>query len=88
MANVIIMDSDIMPHQNIELNSNWVKRNAAEVKIGNHCWLGMNSIVLKGVCLGDECVLGAGSVAARSAEPFSLLAGNTARKIGKTREVE
>ena len=87
-ANTTIMDSDIIPNPNMVLDKEWIENNSNTVKIGNHCWLGMNSIVLKGVTLGDECVLSAGSVATKSAEPFSLLMGNSARKIGTTRETE
>lgn len=33
-----------------------------ETKIGKHCWLGTNVVVLKGVTIGDNCVIGAGCV--------------------------
>ena len=38
-----------------------------EVKIGRYCWLGMGSIVLPGVELGDHTVVAAGAVVT---EPF------------------
>lgn len=34
----------------------------AAVKIGSHCWLGSNVVVLKGAEIGDNCVIGAGCV--------------------------
>lgn len=37
-----------------------------EVILGKQCWLGMNSVVLPGVVLGDRTVLAAGSVVGRS----------------------
>lgn len=87
-ANTLIMDSDIIPEPNMKIDTKWINENSAPIIIGNQCWLGMNSTVLKGVTIGDECVLGAGSVAIKNADPFSLLLGNPARMIGKTREPE
>jgi acetyltransferase-like isoleucine patch superfamily enzyme len=37
----------------------------AAVTIGRHCWLGMNSLVLKGVTVGDRSIVGAGTVVTR-----------------------
>lgn len=33
-----------------------------ETHIGKHCWFGTNAVVLKGVTIGDNCVIGAGVV--------------------------
>ena len=33
-----------------------------KTQIGNHCWIGSNVIVLKGVSVGDNSVIGAGCV--------------------------
>lgn len=35
---------------------------SAEVKIGKHCWIGSNVVILKGVSIGDNCVVGAGTI--------------------------
>lgn len=32
------------------------------VVIGNNCWIGVNSVILKGTTIGDNCVIAAGSV--------------------------
>lgn len=32
------------------------------VEIGKHCWIGSNVTILKGAKIGDNCVIGAGSV--------------------------
>ncbi len=37
-----------------------------DVSIGRDCWIGMNSVILPGVTLGDHTVVAAGSVVARS----------------------
>ena len=30
--------------------------------IGKNCWIGANTIILKGTIIGDNCVVGAGCV--------------------------
>ncbi|WP_455667105.1 acyltransferase [Phocaeicola sp.] len=34
----------------------------APVKIGSHCWIGSNVMILKGVTIGDNVVIGAGCI--------------------------
>ncbi len=57
-----------------------------DIVIGNHVWIGANVIVLPSVSVGENCVIGAGSVVATSIPPNSVAAGNPARII-KTKEV-
>lgn len=35
---------------------------SAPIHIGKHCWIGSNVTILKGVAIGDNCVIGAGCV--------------------------
>ena len=52
------------------------------VKIGKFCWLGMNSIILPSVEIGDFTVVAAGAVVSKSfPEGYAVLAGNPARVI-------
>jgi len=53
------------------------------VTIEHDVWLGHHCIVLKGVTVGHHTVVAAGSVVCHSAPPYSLLAGNPARRIGE-----
>ena len=45
------------------------------VRIGNDCWLGVNSVILPGVNLGNGCVIGANSVVTHSFPEYSVIAG-------------
>lgn len=34
----------------------------SDVVIGNNCWVGANTVILRGTVIGDNCVIGAGCV--------------------------
>ena len=53
----------------------------ASITIGDHCFIGAHSFILRGVTLGRHCVVGANSVVTKSFEDFSVVAGNPARLI-------
>ena len=58
------------------------KHNYAEsITLNNNVWLGAGVIVLGGVTIGENSVIGAGSVVTKSVEANSFYAGNPAKKI-------
>ena len=54
-----------------------------DVIIGNHVWIGYRALLLPGVTIGEGAVIGAGAVVTKNVEPFAIVAGNPARKIGE-----
>lgn len=58
--------------------SRGVKR---ETVIGSCCMIGVNAIILPGVRVGDNSVIGAGSVVSRDVPPNSLVVGNPGRVV-------
>lgn len=54
---------------------------AKEIHIGKNCFIGCNSIILKGTVLGDNCVVGAGAVVSGKFEDNCVIAGNPAKVI-------
>lgn len=57
-----------------------------EIHIGKDCFIGCNSIILKGTVLGDSCVVGAGAIVSGKFEDNCVIAGNPARVIKKLEE--
>lgn len=52
------------------------------VSLGARCWLGHGAMVLKGVSLGEGCVVAAGSIVTHDSPGGRLLVGAPARDIG------
>ncbi len=51
------------------------------VSIGRGTWLGQNAVVLPGVSIGENCVVGANSVVNRSIADFSVAVGAPAQVV-------
>lgn len=73
-ANTLITDSD----WHLDDPRSGVPR---EVVIGDNVWLGVNSVVLKGVTIGENTVIGANSVVTRSIPANVIAAGNPCKVI-------
>jgi len=56
-------------------------------RIGANCFIGSHSIILPGVQIGDNSIVGAGAVVTRDVPPRSMVAGNPARVIRSNIEV-
>lgn len=54
---------------------------AGKVTIGNNVFIGMNSMILKGVTIGDNAIVGAGSVVTHDVPANTVVAGNPARVL-------
>ena len=61
---------------------------ARPVRIGNDCWLAAGVTVCPGVTIGDNCVIGAGSVVTRDVPANSLAAGVPCRVIRPLSETD
>ena len=55
------------------------------IRIGHNVWIGGGAIVLPGVTIGDDAVIGAGSVVTRDVPAGSVVVGNPARVRGEAR---
>lgn len=62
----------------------WSNVNHAPIIIKNKAWIGFNSIILKGVTIGEGAIVGAGSVVTKDVPDFAVVAGNPAKIIKYT----
>lgn len=53
----------------------------ARIKVNNNCMIGVNSIILPGVTIGPNSIVGAGSVVTKDVPPGVVVAGNPAKVI-------
>ena len=51
------------------------------VRLGNDVFVGVNSVILRGVTIGDYAIVGAGSVVTKDVPAQVVVAGNPARVI-------
>lgn len=54
---------------------------ALPVSIGNRVWVGGGAIILPGVTIGDDAIIGAGSVVTHNVAPGVTVVGNPARPM-------
>ena len=56
------------------------------VHIGKNCWIGAGAIILPGVTIGDQVVVGAGSVVTKDLPSNVVAAGNPCRVVREVNE--
>lgn len=79
------MGTMIFAHSNptcsLEIKEKYYPRKVRPTVIKRGAWIAPGCIILSGVVIGENSVVGAGSVATRDVAPFSVVAGNPARFI-------
>ena len=61
--------------------------NDEAVSIGDDVWIGFGSTILKGVKIGNGCVIGANTVITTDIEEYSVVVGSPSRTIRKVLKV-
>jgi acetyltransferase-like isoleucine patch superfamily enzyme len=56
---------------------------AEPIRIGKRCWIASNSVILPGVQLGDDVIVGAGAVVTKSFPSGSVIGGVPAKLISR-----
>ena len=54
---------------------------AKPIKVGDNVWIGGNVVVLPGVTIGNNCVIGAGSIVVKNIPDNSIAVGNPCKVI-------
>lgn len=71
----IIESAGLKIHNGLNFNSHVAK----PIKIGDNVWFGANVIVLGGVTIGNNCIIGAGTTVSKDLESNSKLVGQSNR---------
>lgn len=84
----IVCDNQVILHDNVRVgaNSSIADRDGhgggvKPVEIKENVWLGMNVIVLKGVTIGENSIIGAGSIVTKDIPANVVAAGNPCKVI-------
>ena len=81
-GNAKILDNDFHPIEaEARLADNKEMIGCRPVVVGQNCFIGCNSLILKGTVLGNNCVVGAGAVVCGKFEDNCVIAGNPAKVI-------
>lgn len=70
------------------LSGGRAKYEHAPVWIGDCCHIGALAVIIKGVTIGDHCIIGAHSFVNRDVAPYTAVAGIPARRIGRIEIVD
>jgi acetyltransferase-like isoleucine patch superfamily enzyme len=67
-----------------KLNNNWAQHidfSSKPIMIGNDVWIGVESLIMDGVKIGDGAVIGARSVVTKDVPPYAIVVGQPAKII-------
>jgi len=87
-AEIIVGDNCMLANGVYLTDSDWhdiynrtVTGKPAAINLENNAWIGDSAIICKGVTIGENSIVGAGSIATSDVPPNSIAAGNPARVV-------
>lgn len=80
----ISMNVQIYSHDSVEwaVSGGEKPYQYAQTSIGSRCYIGPNTVISRGICIGDGAVIGANSFVNADVAPGTKVAGNPARVVG------
>jgi acetyltransferase-like isoleucine patch superfamily enzyme len=78
-AKAVILSHDHVKRDRLDPNLPF----RTETRIGNSCFIGIGTIILPGVVIGDNVIIGAGSIVTKNIESNVIAAGNPCRVLKK-----
>jgi len=63
----------------------YVKNIKGRIIIKNDAWIGAGAIILPDLIIGEGAIVGAGAVVTKNVDPFTIVAGVPAKKIGEVK---
>ncbi|EHO05604.1 hypothetical protein HMPREF9714_03276 [Myroides odoratimimus CCUG 12901] len=52
-----------------------------DTTIGDGAWLGMRSMIMPGITIGEGAIIASGAIVIKDVEPYTIVAGNPAKPI-------
>jgi sugar O-acyltransferase (sialic acid O-acetyltransferase NeuD family) len=86
---VIILSNSVVNHDDLIGDYTCITTGvciSGGVRVGKSCYLGANSAIIENIEIGDYCLTGIGSVVLKSVPGNSVVVGNPARFLRKTRK--
>lgn len=80
--NVFITAKCIVLTHDLSLYNTQKTETVGEVIIKKGAFVGMNSVILPGITIGENSIVGSGSIVTKDIEPATIVVGNPAKKIG------
>jgi galactoside O-acetyltransferase len=77
-ADMIGIQTSYMRYGDISKHKDWNTVKRKPIKIGDKVWIGFNSMILKGVTIGEGAIVAAGSVVTKDVAPWTCVGGNPA----------
>lgn len=81
-SNSVISEGAFICTASHDIHSEVFDLETDKISIGDSAWVCSRAIVLPGVSVGEGAVIGAGAVASRDVDPWTIVAGNPAKYIG------
>ncbi len=79
---VVIIDGDGHPSdRRLPDNAEAKAQCTAPIEIGDHAWIGLGAIIMKGVTIGHHAVVAAHSVVVKDVPPHGIVGGNPAKLL-------
>jgi galactoside O-acetyltransferase len=77
---------DMKNGRNFIASKDWSVVNSKPIHVSSDAWIGMNSIILKGVRIGRGAIVAAGSVVIKDVPDWTVVAGNPAKVVKQLEE--
>lgn len=75
------------PTCSIDIKKNYYQREIAPTRIKRGAWIAPGCIILAGVTIGENSIIGAGSVVIKDVEPYTIVGGSPAKLIRRLEQV-
>lgn len=86
MRTLIFVHSN--PTCSIEIKKNYYQREIAPTRIKRGAWVAPGCIILAGVTIGENSIVGAGSVVTKDVESYTIVGGSPAKLIKRLERLD